>query len=110
MNAIDEIDLSALKNAKKLTALDIAGNRLTTINLTPLSKCGELAELYLHSDHPIENQFKEIDISPLFKCEELEDIGIGETTIIQAKANLEDSTDTPLAIEELIEDDRIIWI
>ena len=109
MNAIEDIDLSSLKKAEKLTAIDIAGNRLETINLSPLSKCKELTELYLHSDHPIENEFKEVDISPLFSCDELEDIGIGESTNILAKAILEDSADIPLAIEELIEDDRITW-
>ena len=110
MNAIEEIDLSPLANAKKLTALDIAGNRISSIDLTPLSKCKVLAELYLHSDHPIENEIKEIDISPLFKCEELEDIGIGKSSIIKVKASLEDSVDIPLAIEELIEADRITWV
>ena len=111
MNAIEEIDLTPLKNLKKVTAFDIAGNRLSAINLQPLSKWKSLAELYLYSDHKDErNDFKEIDISPLFKCEELEDIGIGEDTNIQAQTALSDNEDIPLAIEELIDDDRVTWI
>ena len=79
------------------------------MDFQPLSKCKELTELYLHSNHPIENEFKEIDIGPLFSCDELEDIGIGDETNLYAKSSLQDSKDIPLAIEELIEDDRITW-
>lgn len=110
MNEIEELDLSPLENAKKLTALDIAGNRLTSIDLGPLANCKELTELYLYSEHPHENQFKEVNISPLFKCSELEDVSIADETRILAKARLQNSEDIPLAIEEIINDDRIDWV
>jgi hypothetical protein len=110
MNAIEELDLSPLASAKNLTALDVAGNRLTSIDLNPLAKCKELTELYLHSDHPQENRFGEINITPLFKCTELEDVSIGKETRIVAKASLENSKDIPSAIEEIIDDGRVVWV
>ena len=110
MNRIHSLDIKPLKNAESLSSLDIAGNRLTKIDLAPLENCEELGDLYLFSDHPDENEFTTLDISPLFNCAELEDFGVSEETELKADKNLQDEDDLPLALEELIEENRIEWV
>ena len=83
---------------------------LMKLNLKPLENCEELTELYLFSDHPEENEFTKLDVSALFNCTELEDFGVSEETTLQADKNLQDEDDLPLAIEELLEDNRIEWV
>ncbi|MFX1559931.1 MAG: hypothetical protein ACFFBL_05050, partial [Promethearchaeota archaeon] len=85
-------------------------NHLTKLDLSPLENCEELAELYLYSDHPEENEFVKLDITPLFSCLELEDFGVSEETKLVAGRRMQDEDDIPLALEELIEDNRIEWV
>ncbi|MHA2361251.1 MAG: hypothetical protein ACXAB6_04920, partial [Candidatus Thorarchaeota archaeon] len=96
-------------NCSELRALDIAGNKIKEIDLSPLVNCTSLEEIYLYSDHPEENDFSEIDVSALFSCIELEDIGISDDTEIVAAKALK-KKDIPLALEELVDDGRITWI
>jgi Leucine-rich repeat (LRR) protein len=99
-----------LVDAEHLSSLDIAGNRLTKLDLTPLENCEELSELYLYSDHPQENEFSTLNISALFSCTELEDFSVSQDTVLQADKKMQDEDDLPLALTELIEDNRIEWV
>lgn len=66
-----QIDLSFLEN-KPLEELILSGNRLETINLSPLKRCFELKNLFIGG-----NNFRAIDLSPLKGLYKLEALWMG---------------------------------
>ncbi|MHA2380374.1 MAG: hypothetical protein ACXADS_13960, partial [Candidatus Thorarchaeota archaeon] len=77
--------------------------------LAPLSECTTLEELYLHSNHPEENEFTSLNLTPLFACKELEDLGVPNTSELRVDAALRNEKSLPPALEELKEDGRFTW-
>ncbi|MHA2004740.1 MAG: hypothetical protein ACW960_11615, partial [Candidatus Thorarchaeota archaeon] len=65
--------------------------------------------LYLHSNHPQENNFSELNLTPLFTCPELEDLGVPDSCELIADKSLKTQKKKPYALEELIEDGRLSW-
>ncbi|NWF95754.1 MAG: leucine-rich repeat domain-containing protein [Candidatus Thorarchaeota archaeon] len=63
---IGSIDLSPLSSCTQLLELDISRNSLKNIDLSALSSCSRLQRLYLSY-----NSLKSIDLSPLSSCTQL---------------------------------------
>ncbi|MFW9788319.1 MAG: leucine-rich repeat domain-containing protein [Candidatus Thorarchaeota archaeon] len=65
-NWLTDIDLSPLESCESLEYLSVAVNKLETIDLTPLQNLKNLRHLDLSH-----NRFKEVDLTPLAGCENL---------------------------------------
>ena len=66
-NAITEIDLTPLKGNEQLRFLDLSWNHLKSLDLTPLSGCRNLENLNIGA-----NRLLELDLNPLENCRNLE--------------------------------------
>jgi len=65
-NRLTKVDLSPLSSCRKLDYLSLGDNRLKSLDLSPLESCKRLRNLDLSH-----NYLKEIDLSPLSGCENL---------------------------------------
>jgi hypothetical protein len=65
-NRLTEVDLSPLSSCENLEYLSISDNQLETVDLSPLESCKQLRNLDLSH-----NYLKEIDLSPVAECTNL---------------------------------------
>ena len=59
-----------------VTSIYLYSNQLSSIDLTPLTKCTEIEEIYLQ-----DNQLSSIDLTPLAKCTELIKLNLGDNLL-----------------------------
>ncbi len=90
---VETVDLTNLANTP-IEIIAIGENDLEAIDITPLEKCPELRELYLHK-----NLIENIDLEPLKGCTNLRKINLGHNPIISF--DLEPLRSHP-SLEELI--------
>ena len=70
-NRLKSIDLSPLNSCRHLETLHISHNQLQSIDLRPLSSCTHLRKLFLSH-----NAIQSIDLTPLSSCTELEELNL----------------------------------
>lgn len=76
------IDLSPISKFPTLEEIDISDNKIQTLDLTPLADCPRLKRLGLNN-----NLLEVLDLSPLGDCRELEKLNIAKNRLKQISLN-----------------------